>query len=121
MGEATKAAGAEQSAPAAGTKDTAKAADQRPEVSEAVQAEARKRGKIVMHPSKADVKANPGARGYDQNGLPRPADARAVFLVVPKDVKPSDEPTPEKRGTEARKAGKALREARRKAAEKAKG
>lgn len=121
MGEATKAAGAEQSAPAAGTKDTTKAATERPEVSESVLAEARKRGKVVMHPTARTVKANPGARGYDENGLPRPADARAVFLVVPKDVKPTDEPSAEDVAAATRKAGKALREDRRKAAEKAKG
>jgi hypothetical protein len=119
MAEATTAAGAEQSAPAAGTANTTRAT--RPEVSEAVLAAARKRGKVVMHPTARDVEANPGARGYDQHGLPRPADARAVFLVVPKDVKPSDEPTPADQAAAVRKAGKALREDRRKAAEKAQG
>lgn len=116
MGGSSKAAGAGSTAPAA-----AAAKSTRPEVSESVLAEAGKRGKVVMHPSAKDVEANPGARGYDENGMPRPADARAAYLVVPKAIEPTDDLTPEDQAAAVRKAGKALRAERRKAAEKAKG
>jgi hypothetical protein len=39
--------------------------------------------KVVELPTVKQVEANPGARGYDETGRVRPADARAAFLVVP--------------------------------------
>lgn len=107
MGEANTPAAAADAAAVGGTEDT------RPEPTEEALAEARKRGKVVIHPSEADVTDNPGARGYDQHGMPRPADARAVFLVVPKVPKVPAEPTPEDRGKAMRQARKAAEKARR--------
>lgn len=85
-----------------------------------VLAEARKRGKVITHPSAADVEENPGARGYDEHGMPRPADARAAFLVLPKPVKAAPDQELEARAAALRRARKAADKARREA-EKAEG
>lgn len=46
-------------------------------------ADAEAAGKVITDPTPAQVRANPGARGYDENGHTVPADARAAYLVVP--------------------------------------
>jgi hypothetical protein len=120
--ETTPAAAAPAAAVGATTETETE--DRRPKPSTKVLAEARKRGRVIVHPSAEDVAANPGARGYDVAGLPKPADARAVFLVVPKPVDPTEDPTPEDRGLalrKTRKAAAAAREKARREAEKAEG
>lgn len=64
--------------------------DQRPKPDQKVIADVRERAenagrKVIVHPTPAQIKANPGARGYDEKGNLKPADARAVFIVVPPD------------------------------------
>jgi hypothetical protein len=118
MTETTTPAGTASAAPAGGTKDTAE--ETRPKPNADVLKAARKLGKVIMHPSPADVEANPNARGYDELGRLRPADARAVYLVAPKDVEALADPTPEERGERMREARKAAEKAR-KAAEKNEG
>lgn len=108
------------------TKPAAKTAARKPakKASVSVLTDAAKRGKVIDQPTEADVAANPNARGYNEHGEPRPADARASFLVVPGAPEANPDPTPEerakatlKRGAEIRKARKAEQDKARKAAE----
>lgn len=121
MTETTTPAGAAQAAPAEGTETVE---ETRPKPTADVLKAARALGKVIVHPSTDDVAANPNARGYDVHGMLRPADARAAYLVVPKDVEAYAEPSATERGTAMRKARKAAQKARRDAekdAEKGKG